>query len=68
MTIKVEGEKEFQANMAKLSKRFGAEIAKAAVNGGQMVRSTAVKSIQSQSAGRVVTRYTEGGTPKQHIA
>lgn len=68
MSIKVEGEAEFKRNMDRLAKNFGREIAEAAVAGGQMVRTTAIKSIQSQSPGRTVVRYTEGGNPVQHIA
>lgn len=68
MSIKIEGEAEFKRNMDRLSRKFGKEIAEAAIKGGEMVRTTAIKSIQSQSPGRVVMRETEGGNPVQHIA
>ncbi len=68
MSIKVEGQAELRRNMEKLGDRFGKEIARAALAGGQAVRTTAIKSIQAQSPGRSVIRDTEGGNPKNHIA
>lgn len=62
MTVRVEGKAELQANLARLAKRYGDSTAKAALAGAQLVRSTAIKSIQSQSVGDTVTRYREGAS------
>lgn len=68
MTIRVEGAEEVQRNLSVLAERYGKATADAAVAGGQLVRSTAIKSIQSQSSGREVTRYRLGGGQYEHTA
>lgn len=64
----VEGMEELKANMAKLSKEYGAAVAKAAVAGAELVRGEAIKSIQSTSSGQRVTRYRAGGGQYEHTA
>jgi len=63
----ITGVDELQRNMAALSKKFGEEVAKAAVQGGQMVRSTAIRSIQTVSQGSPSTRYRAGGGAYNHV-
>jgi len=64
----VEGMEELQANMAKLSREYGKAVAEAGVAGAELVRGEAIKSIQSTSGGRLVTRSREGGGTYQHTA
>jgi hypothetical protein len=53
-------------------KKLGANAEKAIAQGvymtAQQVRTDAVKSIQAQSAGETVTRYSQGGNPYNHVA
>lgn len=62
----VQGVEELKQNFAKLAKEYGREIAQAAVAGGEVVRSTAVKSIQRKSRGAEVKRYRLGGGSYSH--
>ena len=69
MTIKVEGQAELKANLDRLARRYGENTAKAAFAGAQLVRSTAIRSIQSQSVGETVRRYREGSSEGyDHVA
>lgn len=64
----VVGLEELERNMDSLAKQFGREMADVIQTGGQLVRSTAIKSIQEKSPGRTVTRYTKVGKPYSHVA
>ncbi len=68
VNVKVEGIEETRRNMAALAKKFGREIAQAAYAGAQDVRTTAIKSIQTQSPGEQVTRTRVGGSTYEHVA
>ena len=62
----ITGQKELERNLKKMAERYGKAVADALIVSGEMVRGTAVKSIQSQSNGRTVTRYRQGGGSYQH--
>lgn len=64
----VEGMEELTANMNRLAKEYGRATAQAAITGAELVRSEAVKSIQSVSGGETVTRTREGGGIYEHVA
>ena len=66
MTVQVEGVEEVQRNMKALASKYGQAIADAAFAGGQLVRSTAIRSIQSTSDGGQVTRSRLGGGEYVH--
>lgn len=66
--MKVEGVQELERNLAKMAERYGKAVADALVVSGEMVRSTAIKSIQQKSNGAMVTRYRSGGGSYQHMA
>ena len=66
MTVRVEGTAEVQRNLTALAGKYGQAIADAAVAGGQLVRSTAIRSIQSTSDGGEVTRSRLGGGQYTH--
>lgn len=68
MTAQIEGVDEVLRNMQALADRYGKAAADAAQAGGQLVRSEAIKSIQTKSGGRTVTRSREGGGTYQHTA
>lgn len=68
MTVKVENAAAFQASIDRLEQRVGRAMAGALVAGGQAVRAEAIKSIQSPSAGRQVTRSRVGGGTYDHVA
>lgn len=65
--IKVQETEQIERNMAMLSELYSAEVAKAAVAGGQLVRGTAIKSIRNQSYGRTVNKTRAGGGTYQHV-
>lgn len=64
----VQGVEELNRNLAKLSDRYGKAVANALLVSGEMVKSTAVRSIQTRSSGEAVTRYRQGGGSYQHTA
>jgi phage gpG-like protein len=67
-SVKIEGQEKVERAMAALAKKYGQEMVDAAQASANLVRSEAIKSIQSQSSGRVVTRSREGGGTYEHIA
>lgn len=68
MGAEIKGMDKLEKNFARLSKKYGEEVAKATVTGAQLVRSSAVKSIQATSSGAPVTRYRNGGGSYSHTA
>jgi HK97 gp10 family phage protein len=64
--IKIEGSKQLEQNLRKLSNKYGEKAAKGLVVAGNAVRADAIKSIQQQSAGKVVTRTTAAGNEYKH--
>lgn len=66
--MSVKGMDELQRNFKQLADKYGKAVAHATVQGGQLVRTTAIQSIQQQSNGNEVTRYRLGGGSYQHIA
>jgi len=65
--MSVTGVDELNRNLAKMVDRYGKAVTDAVMVSAEMVRSTAVRSIQSQSSGNVVTRYRQGGGSYQHV-
>jgi len=65
---RVEGVEQLNKNIQALSDRYGKKLADAIKQGTLMVYSTAVKSIEEDSPGTRVTRYTVNRTPYPHIA
>jgi len=65
--MSVQGIKELEKNLAKMADRYGKAVADALLISGEMVRGTAVKSIQQQSNGKSVKRYRKGGGSYQHV-
>lgn len=68
MTVKIQGIKEVQRNLAKLSEKFSQAVVDAAVAGAHAIRADAIESIQNQSPGREVTRSRVGGGEYSHTA
>lgn len=68
MSVRIEGIDNLQKQMAKLADEYGKNVARAAYRGGQMVRATAIKSIQEKSPGEAVTRSRAGGGQYHHVA
>jgi len=66
--MNVQGVKELEKNLAKMAKRYGQAVADSLLVSGEMVRGSAVKSIQQKSNGEMVTRYRAGGGSYQHMA
>lgn len=66
--MNVQGTEELKRNFAALSKKFSEEVARTIVTSGQIVRTDAIKSIQTVSPGAAVTRYRLGGGKVDHIA
>ena len=64
----ITGQKELERNLKKMAERYGEAVKDALITSGEMVRSTAVKSIQQKSNGEMVTRYRLGGGSYQHMA
>lgn len=64
----LDGLDETLANLDLLKRDLGEEVAKARVAGGNLVRATAVRSIQSASIGQTVTRSRQGGGTYEHTA
>ena len=68
MTVRVEGVDQVLKNLEALKGHYGKAIADALVASGNDVRNTAIRAIQDQSVGNVVTRTRASGTTYQHIA
>ena len=68
MSLKITGIEELKANFAQMSKKYGEGVARATAQGAQLVRSTAIRSIQQKSNGETVTRYRSGGRSYSHVA
>lgn len=66
--IEIQGVDELNRNLAKMAERYSKEVADSLVISAEMVRGTAIKSIQQKSNGRMVTRYQAGGGAYQHMA
>lgn len=65
MSEQVQGLDEVKANLAKLAERYSQATVKAGSKGAQLVRTTAIKSIQKKSPGRTVVRYRAATEEKQ---
>lgn len=61
MRIEIDGIEELAAELRRIADRTSKRIARAGAQGAQLVRSSAVRSIQTQSPGRLVTRTRAGG-------
>lgn len=68
MTVQIEGVQEVGRKLEALAKMYGRATADAAIAGGQIVRSEAIKRIQEQSPGSAGTRYRNGGGSYTHTA
>ena len=68
MSASVQGAAEVRKNLEALKHKYGQTTADAAVAGGNLVRSTAIRSIQATSSGHEVTRYRNGGGAYAHTA
>lgn len=64
----ITGQKELEKNLKKMADRYGKAVADSLLTSGEMVRGTAVRSIQQKSNGEMVTRYRLGGGSYQHMA
>jgi HK97 gp10 family phage protein len=60
--------KQLIANLKKLGANADKAIAQGVYMTAQQVRSAAVASIQAQSAGETVTRFSQGGNEYTHVA
>jgi hypothetical protein len=60
--------KQLIANLKKLGANADKAIAQGVYMTAQQVRNTAVASIQAQSSGDTVTRYSQGGNEYTHVA
>jgi HK97 gp10 family phage protein len=65
--MSVQGVKELEINLAKMAERYGKAVSDSLLVSGQMVRSTAIKSIQQKTGGAMQTRYRAGGGSYQHM-
>lgn len=65
--VEIDGLEETARNMKALAKKYSQATAEAAVMAGQLVRSDAIKSIQTQSPGEIVTRSRAGGGEYEHM-
>jgi len=63
----VTGVDQLNKNLELLRSRYGKAVADALIVSGEMVKSTAVRSIQNKSNGQAVTRYRTGGGSYTHI-
>lgn len=57
---------EMERNMKRLARKFGQAVVEGAIAGGNLVRSTAIDSIQTVSNGEQVTRSRAGGGEYDH--
>ena len=65
--MNVEGMEQLDRNMKKMAERYGKAVADALFVSGKVVEGDAKKSIQTQSAGSMVTRYRSGGGSYEHM-
>ncbi len=68
MSVRVTGMESLNRNIGKIKKSVGVDVFKALVGGANLVRTTAIKSIQSVSQGKTVTRTRQGGGTYLHVA
>lgn len=68
MSVVVTGMKELQAKMLKLGEEMSLAVDEGVFVTAQGVRTTAIKSIQDQSPGKLVNRSRQGGGTRPHIA
>jgi HK97 gp10 family phage protein len=66
MSKNVQGIEEVQANLQKLSDKYGRAVVDAGNKAAMLIRTSAIKSIQSKSSGSEATRYRLGGNSYQH--
>lgn len=66
--ITVEGSAELNAALKELAKDIGNFSMSALITGGKLVETSAKKSIQDKSPGKIVTRYRQGGASYEHLA
>lgn len=66
--INISGVEGLQKDLDRLAKKFSKDVVDAAITGGQLIRTEAIKSIQEVSHGETVTRYREGGNSYEHVA
>lgn len=66
--VEIQGVEEVARNMAKLAKRYSRGTIEGAIEGAQLVRSDAIRSIQDQSPGDTVERSRAGGGTYEHTA
>ena len=67
-STQVSGVAEVQASLDAIARKYGQAVADAALAGGNLVRTSAIKSIQEVSSGHIVTRTREGGETYEHMA
>ena len=68
ISVEVTGVETLQKSMAALASKYGQEVVKGAMEAGQLVRTSAIKSIQDVSYGHDVVRYRNGGNSYNHVA
>jgi len=67
-SVEIDGVEQVQKNLAKLAKKFSQATVDGAVAGAHLIRTDAVKSIQDESGGEIVTRTRAGGGEYEHTA
>jgi HK97 gp10 family phage protein len=65
--MSVSGIDKLNQNIDKLLARYGEDVKTALLMSAELVRGDAVRSIQTQTAGKTVTRYRQGGGSYQHV-
>ena len=65
---RVTGSEQLKANIRAQRELYGKELTTAIIRGAQVVRTSAIKSIQKKSPGKTVTRYRKGGKAYTHTA
>jgi HK97 gp10 family phage protein len=68
MTEQVEGAEQVQKNLAKLAGKYGDATVAGVMEFAQLVRTDAIKSIQSTSNGEAVTRTSASGNSYSHTS
>jgi HK97 gp10 family phage protein len=68
VSISISGDKELRANLKRLGLQMNDAVDKGVMLTAQEVRTTAIKSIQTKSQGKAVTRSRQGGGVYAHIA
>jgi HK97 gp10 family phage protein len=64
----IKGLDELKSNFKKLSEKYGKAVTRETVKGAELVKATAIKSIQTRSSGQDVIRYRNGGGSYNHVA